>query len=236
VIWGEGRSPPGAWQLPRTWLPGMSGSSAASGVAPHYRSSLRRRLLGGRPTRRTPRGRRSCSGTASFSFLWQGRERGPAGALSERTPYAGAALVSRWPSALRWWQSEEVVSANETASAAYTLDLRLFGLNGWFSSFVGEGFSTAAFALKPLLQLSSRSRRRSLSLLLERLPVSRLEFVVPQALRCGGCSYPRERNRNPVCNEIYWVFAGAKCNRFKYLDMCRRLREPPRVLSTSKSV
>jgi hypothetical protein len=37
----------GAWQLPRAWLPGTSGSGAASGVAPHYQSSLRRRLLGG---------------------------------------------------------------------------------------------------------------------------------------------------------------------------------------------
>jgi hypothetical protein len=30
--------------------------------------------------------------------------------------------------------------------------------------------------------------------------VSHLEFVVPQALRCGGCSYPREWNRSSVCN------------------------------------
>jgi hypothetical protein len=36
---------------------------------------------GGRRTRRTPRGRRSCSGTVPFSFLRRGRERGPAGAL-----------------------------------------------------------------------------------------------------------------------------------------------------------
>jgi hypothetical protein len=99
----------GAWQLPHTWLPSTSGSGAASGVAPHYRSSLRRRLLGSRPTRRTPRGRRSCRGTAPFSFLWQGQERGSAGALSERTPYAGAALVGRWtpPSVLWWWQPEK---------------------------------------------------------------------------------------------------------------------------------
>jgi hypothetical protein len=59
----------GAWQLPRAWLPGTSGSGAAFGVAPHHRSSLRRRLLEGRPTRRMPQGRRSCSGTAPFSFL-----------------------------------------------------------------------------------------------------------------------------------------------------------------------
>jgi hypothetical protein len=38
------------------------------------------------------------------------------------------------------------------------------------------------------------------SLLLQRSLASRPEFVVPQALRCGGCSYPREWNRSPVCN------------------------------------
>ena len=38
------------------------------------------------------------------------------------------------------------------------------------------------------------------SLLLQRSLASRPEFVVPQALRCGGCSYPREWNRSSVCN------------------------------------
>jgi hypothetical protein len=38
------------------------------------------------------------------------------------------------------------------------------------------------------------------SLLLQRSPASHPEFVVPQALRCGGCSYPRKRNRSSVCN------------------------------------
>jgi hypothetical protein len=37
------------------------------------------------------------------------------------------------------------------------------------------------------------------SLLLQRSLASRLEFVVPQALRCGGCSYPWEWNRSSVC-------------------------------------
>jgi hypothetical protein len=36
---------------------------------------------GGRTTRRTPRGRYSCSGTVPFLFLWRGWERGPAGVL-----------------------------------------------------------------------------------------------------------------------------------------------------------
>jgi hypothetical protein len=38
------------------------------------------------------------------------------------------------------------------------------------------------------------------SLLLQRSLASRPELVAPQALRCGGCSYPREWNRSSVCN------------------------------------
>jgi hypothetical protein len=64
---------------------------------------------------------------------------------------------------------------------------------------VGEGPPAAAFALRPSLQLSCRPRRRSLTLQ-QWSVVSHLEFVVPQALRCGGCSYPREWNRSSVCN------------------------------------
>jgi hypothetical protein len=65
---------------------------------------------------------------------------------------------------------------------------------------VGEGPPAAAFALRPSLRLSCRPRRRSLTLLQQWSAVSYLEFVVPQALRCGGCSYPREWNRSSVCN------------------------------------
>jgi hypothetical protein len=64
---------------------------------------------------------------------------------------------------------------------------------------VGEGLPAAAFALRLSLQLSCRPRRGSLSLL-QWSAASQLEFVVPQALRCGGCSYPREWNRSSVCN------------------------------------
>jgi hypothetical protein len=65
---------------------------------------------------------------------------------------------------------------------------------------VGEGLPTAAFALRSLLLLFSRLRRRSLSLLLQWSAASHPEFVVPQALWCGGSSYPREWNRSSVCN------------------------------------
>jgi hypothetical protein len=50
-----------------------------------------------------------------------------------------------------------------------------------------ESLLAAAFVLGP-------------SLLLQRSLASRPEFIVPQALRCGGCSYPREWNRSSICN------------------------------------
>jgi hypothetical protein len=65
---------------------------------------------------------------------------------------------------------------------------------------VGEGVITAASALRSSLLLFSRPKRRLLSLLVQWSSTSHLEFVVPQALRCGGCSYPREWNRSSVCN------------------------------------
>jgi hypothetical protein len=63
----------------------------------------------------------------------------------------------------------------------------------------GEGFVTAASALRSSLLLFTRPERRSL-LLLQWSAASHPEFVVPQALRCGGCSYPREWNQSSVCN------------------------------------
>jgi hypothetical protein len=65
---------------------------------------------------------------------------------------------------------------------------------------VGEGLSIAPSALRSSLLLFSRPKRRSLSLLVQWSPASHLEFVVPQALLCGGSSYPREWNRSSVCN------------------------------------
>jgi hypothetical protein len=64
----------------------------------------------------------------------------------------------------------------------------------------GEGLVAAASALRSSLLLFSCPERRSLSLLLQWSVASHLEFVVPQALRGGGCPYPREWNRSSVCN------------------------------------
>ena len=206
VIGGEGRSPFVAlaaaacpalrperlWRCFRCHLPPLGRSTAAR--SPHgcrlrrARASHTRVLpappvvpRGGRRTRRTPRGRRSCSGMVPFSFCGEdGSEDLPVrfGATAVRRCGVGgqvAAVVGA-----------EVVAARGGCLCRRDRQRHLhpgppsLWLNGWFSSFVGEGLSAAAFALRPSLQLSSRPRRRSLSLLLEWLPANHLEFVVPQ--------------------------------------------------------
>jgi hypothetical protein len=94
-------------------------------------------------------------------------------------------------------------SADETAGATCgrtSVSLYLMACPRPSCGDVGEGLFIAASALRPSLLLSSRPRWRSLSLLMEWPPASHPEFVIPQALWCGGCSYPREWNWSPVCN------------------------------------
>jgi hypothetical protein len=90
----------------------------------------------------------------------------------------------------------EVVAAGESFSADETVSatrgttsgsLALMSGSRPLSEDANESLPVAASILGPSLQL-----QRSL--------VSRPEFVVPQALRCGGCSYPREWNRSSICN------------------------------------
>jgi hypothetical protein len=88
--------------------------------------------------------------------------------------------------------AREGFSVDEIVGVICAPGLRLFGFNIWFSSLRGdanESLPAVAFALGP-------------TLLLQRSPASHPELVVPQALRCGGCSYPREWNRSSVCNGI----------------------------------
>jgi hypothetical protein len=85
-----------------------------------------------------------------------------------RLPFAGAVSVGRWPlsSVLRSWQPEEVVSADETVGATCgrtSGSLALMACPRPSCGDVGEGLFTAAFALRPSLQLSCRTRWRSLS-------------------------------------------------------------------------
>jgi hypothetical protein len=104
-----------------------------------------------------------------------------------RPALAGAVLADRWtpPSELRWWQLEKV-SLPTRSSAPSVLrasgSLALIACPRPSSGDVGEGLVAAAFALRSSLLLFGRPERRLLSLLSERLLVSRLEFVVPQAL------------------------------------------------------
>jgi hypothetical protein len=113
-----------------------------------------------------------------------------------RPPLAGAVLVGRWPlsSVLRWWQPEEVASSDETVSATGAPGLRLFGFNGWFSSPVrGRERGPSSGSVRPgsIAGVVLPSETEVVAALLVRRSVaSHLEFVVPQALWCGGSSYP----------------------------------------------
>jgi hypothetical protein len=93
--------------------------------------------------------------------------------------------------------------ADETVSATHgptSGSLALIACPRPSSGDAGEGLVAAASDLRSSLLLFSRPEQRSLSLLTERAAASQLEFVVPRALRCGGCSYPREWNWSSICN------------------------------------
>jgi hypothetical protein len=84
----------------------------------------------------------------------------------------------------------ERFSAVKAVSAAYgpTSDsLALMSGSRPLSGDANESLPVSASVLGPWL-------------LLQRLLASRPELVAPQAPRCGGCSYPRRRNRSSVCN------------------------------------
>jgi hypothetical protein len=84
----------------------------------------------------------------------------------------------------------ESFSTVEAVNAAYgptSGSLALMSGSRPLSGDANESLPVAASVLGPWL-------------LLQRSPASRPEPVAPQALRCGGCSYPRGRNRSSVCN------------------------------------
>jgi hypothetical protein len=84
----------------------------------------------------------------------------------------------------------ESFSADKPVSATSGLtsgSLALMSSSCPLSGDANESLPAAASILGPLL-------------LLQRSLAGRLEFVVPQALQCGGCSYPREWNRSSICN------------------------------------
>jgi hypothetical protein len=120
----------------------------------------------------------------------------------------------------------------EAVSAAYgptSGSLALMSGSRPLSGDASESLPVAAFVLGPWLLL-----QRSLS--------SRLELVAPQALRCGGCSYPRGWNRSSVCNgtlnagdcslwlsrpEHVCIFGTEPCfSSFRALGLACQLTEP----------
>jgi hypothetical protein len=100
--------------------------------------------------------------------------------------------------------AREGFSADDTVSATYAPGLRLFGFNGWFSSPARgreRGPSSGSVRPRAIAAAVLPSETEVVAaLLVQRSLTSHPEFVIPQALRCGGCSYPREWNRSSVCN------------------------------------
>jgi hypothetical protein len=200
-------------QLQHAWFAGSAGSGAASGATSHrwaecgylpaVWAAVALRAPGDRPRRRTPLGRRSCSWVVLPSLRHDasvrrsvlarpgGLEWGSAG--GQVAAVVGAEVVA----AREGFSTDETVSATRgpTSGSLALIDCPLPS-----SGDAGEGLVAATSALRSSLLLFGRPERMSLSLLMERAAASQLEFVVPQALRCGGCSYPREWNRSSVCN------------------------------------
>jgi hypothetical protein len=98
----------------------------------------------------------------------------------------------------------EGFSADGAVSATCTPGLRLFDFNGWLSSPArGRERGPSSGSVRPgaiaAAVLPSETEVVA-TLLVQRSQASHPEFVVPQALRCGGCSYPREWNQSSVRN------------------------------------
>jgi hypothetical protein len=84
------------------------------------------------------------------------------------------------------FSADEIVSATRGPTSS---SLALISGSRPLRGDANESLPAVASTLKP-------------SLLLQRSSASHPKLVVPQALRCGGCSYPREWNRSSVCNGI----------------------------------
>jgi hypothetical protein len=132
---------------------------------------------------------------------------------SEDLPVRFGAAAARWCGVggqVAAVVGAEVVAArggfptDETVSATRAPGLRLFGFNGWFSSPVRgreRGPSSGSVCPGAIAAAVLPSEMEVVAVLLvQRSPACHPEFVVPRALWCGGCSYPREWNRSSICN------------------------------------
>jgi hypothetical protein len=174
------------------------------GCLPAVRAAVVPCAPGDRPRRCTPLGRRSCSwvvlpslrhdASARRSVLARPRGLEWGSASGQVAAVVGAEVVA----AGEGFSADETVGATRGPTSG---SLALIACPRPSSGDAGVGLAAAASTLRSSLLLFSRPERRSLSLLMERSAASQPEFVVPQALRCGGCSYLREWNRSSVCND-----------------------------------
>jgi hypothetical protein len=115
---------------------------------------------------------------------------------SEDLPVRFGAAAARWCGVGGQVAAGEGFSADGTVSATCAPGLRLFGFNGWFSSPTrGRERGPSSDSVRPRAIAAAVLPSETevvVALLAQRSPVSQPEIVVPQALRCGGCSYPRE--------------------------------------------
>jgi hypothetical protein len=170
---------------------GLAGSGSAPGAPSAARAVVAPRAPEDRPRRRALLGRRSCSwavlpllrhgASAQRSVLARpgGSEWGSAGGQVDTA--VGAEVVAAGEVG---FSADEPVSASRGPTSG---SLALISGSRPLSGDANESLPVAASVLGPWL-------------LLWRLLASRPESVVPQALQCGGCSYPREWNRSSVCN------------------------------------
>jgi hypothetical protein len=111
--------------------------------------------------------------------------------------------------AVRWCSVDGQVAAVVGATCAP--GPRLFGFNGWFSPPVRgreRGPSSGSVCPRAIAVVVLPSETEvAAALLVQQSPSRHPEFVIPQALWCGGCSYPREWNRSSVCNGTLSVCA-----------------------------
>jgi hypothetical protein len=166
-------------QLQRVGLAGSAGSGSAPGAPSRRKSGCRAVRTKGPP--KTSRAAR-----AAFVF-WGCPAFAPVRRLCAEV---GASLIREDPSGdlpVGRWLSSSPTGSPPPFMLRASGSLALISGSRPLSGNTNESLPVATSVLGPWL-------------LLQRSLASRPELVAPQALRCGGCSYPRGRNRSSVCN------------------------------------
>jgi hypothetical protein len=201
-------------QLQHAWFAGSAGSGTASGATSHrwaecgylpaVRAAVAPRTPWDHPRRRTLLGRRSCSWVVLPS-LWH--DASTRRSVLARPGGLGWGSVSGQVAAVIGAEvvaAGEGFSTDEIVGAICAPGLRLFGFDSLSSPLEWErGRGPCRSSVCPeVIAAAVWLPGAEVIVLLQWSVASHPEFVVPQALRCGGCSYPREWNRSSVCNGI----------------------------------